>query len=75
MTLIEELVAETPNTVLADWHARTEVESGLHVKDGVHLTQKGVREYSDVLKQATVALTEAQDQLAEPTNPAEQPES
>ena len=73
--LIEELVAETPNTVLADWHARTEVESGLHVKDGVHLTQKGVREYSDVLKQATVALTEAQEQLAEPTNPVEQPES
>jgi hypothetical protein len=73
--LIEELVAETPNTVLADWHARSEVESGLHVKDGVHLTQKGVREYSDVIKQATVALTEAQDQLAEPTDPLAQPES
>lgn len=67
--LIRELVAETPNTVLADWHGYAETTSGLHVKDGIHLTTKGVDRYAQVLDDAVDALTEAQEQqpVASPT--------
>ncbi len=71
--LIRELVAETPNTVLADWHGYAEANSGLHVKDGIHLTTKGVNRYSQVLEGAVEALTEAQDQQPAPV-PTGEPE-
>jgi peptidoglycan/LPS O-acetylase OafA/YrhL len=63
--LLAEMVAKTPNSVLADWHSRAQAIPGLHVQDGIHLTQRGVREYSDVIQQALDSLTAAQSQ-AEP---------
>ncbi len=50
--LIAELVAQTPNAVLADWHARAQLEGDVHVKDGIHLTETGVNAYADTINQA-----------------------
>ncbi|MCB1991988.1 MAG: hypothetical protein KDG49_11065, partial [Geminicoccaceae bacterium] len=51
-TLIAELVAQTPNAVLADWHARADQSGDVHVKDGIHLTESGIAAYSDVINEA-----------------------
>ncbi len=69
--LIEEMVLQTPDTVLADWHGRAATLSGLHVKDGIHLTERGVREYTDVIDEALGALTAAQAQAAPTDTTAE----
>ena len=69
--LIRELVAETPNTVLADWHGYAQNTSGMHVKDGIHLSTKGVNKYAAVLEDAVVTLTEAQDEQPLPSPPAD----
>ena len=58
--LIAELVAQTPNAVLADWHARAQLEGDVHVKDGIHLTEAGVAAYSDTINQALVQIQTAQ---------------
>lgn len=62
--LLAEMVADKPNAVLADWHARADSVSGLHVKDGIHLTQQGVKEYANVIDEALAAITAAQEQAA-----------
>jgi peptidoglycan/LPS O-acetylase OafA/YrhL len=72
--LIAELVQQTPNAVLADWHARADSMTGLHVKDGVHLTQRGVEEYTAVIEEAVdeLALSQASASQGEaPAAPAE----
>lgn len=74
--LIAELVAETPNAVLADWHARADLEGDVHVKDGIHLTESGVAAYSDTINQALLQLTTAQQAAAPPAGepvPAPEP--
>lgn len=53
--LIAEMVAQTPNAVLADWHARAQLEGDVHVKDGIHLTEAGIAAYGEVI---TGALNE-----------------
>lgn len=69
--LIAELVAQTPNAVLADWHARAQLEGDVHVKDGIHLTEAGVAAYSDTINQALVQIQAAQGvaPAAAPTAP------
>lgn len=67
--LIAELVAETPNAVMADWHARADLEGDVHVKDGIHLTESGIAAYSDTINQALLQITAAQE-AAPPATPA-----
>lgn len=67
--LLAEMVADAPNAVLADWHARADSISGLHVKDGIHLTQQGVNEYAEVIDEALTAITTAQEQAAASAQP------
>ena len=50
--LIAELVAQTPNAVLADWHSRAAMSGDVHVKDGIHLTESGIAAYSEVISGA-----------------------
>ena len=64
--LIEEAVRTHPNTILADWHTVGSEGSGLKVSDGVHLTTKGIKDYSKTIKDAIVSITEAQEALAPP---------
>lgn len=68
--LIAELVAETPNAVLADWHSRADLEGDVHVKDGIHLTESGIAAYSDTINQALTQLTAAQEAAAAAAVPA-----
>ncbi|MFN8126646.1 MAG: acyltransferase family protein [Candidatus Nanopelagicales bacterium] len=58
--LIAEMVAQTPNAVLADWHSRAQAEGDVHVSDGIHLTEQGVAAYSETINQALTTLTDAQ---------------
>lgn len=73
--LIAELVAQTPNAVLADWHTRAQTEGDVHVNDGIHLTEQGVAAYTDTIDQALTSLTNAQSTApaAPTTEPAPVP--
>lgn len=62
--LIGELVASTPNAVLADWHTTANTVGDVHVGDGVHLSESGIRAYAQTIQQALDALTAAQDAAA-----------
>lgn len=58
--LIAEMVAQTPNAVLADWHTRAQLEGDVHVRDGIHLTEAGVAAYTDTINQALLQIQAAQ---------------
>jgi hypothetical protein len=45
-------VRDYPNAVLADWNAAAEGNPDYFVSDGIHLTPKGARAYSRLIKQA-----------------------
>lgn len=45
-------VRDYPNAVLADWNAAAEGNDDYFVSDGIHLTPKGARAYSRLIKQA-----------------------
>jgi peptidoglycan/LPS O-acetylase OafA/YrhL len=46
---VVRVVAEHPNTVLADWNTASASEPGLLIGDGVHLTARGQQAYRDLL--------------------------
>ena len=70
--LIAALTRETPNAVLADWHAVVSEEDDLMVKDGVHLTTKGVKSYAQTIKSAIKAIELAQESAVSPVNADDQ---
>lgn len=73
--LIADLVKKTPNAVLADWHAVASQESDLMVKDGVHLTSKGIQVYAQTIRSAIKAIKAAQESADSAANPDAQPEA
>lgn len=66
--LIADLVETTPNAVLADWHGVATADSDLMVKDGVHLTTRGVESYAQTIKSAMKAIKIAQDSAGSTAN-------
>ena len=47
--LIQRVAPEYPNVVVADWAAESADHRDYMVKDGVHLTTKGARAYTDLI--------------------------
>jgi len=50
--VIASVVPDYPNAVLADWYAASQDHPEYFASDGVHLTTKGARAYSKLIKQA-----------------------
>jgi len=50
--VIDDVVPDYPNAVIADWHAVAEGHPEYFVSDGVHLTEKGARAYAKLIKKA-----------------------
>jgi peptidoglycan/LPS O-acetylase OafA/YrhL len=68
--LLAEAVARTPNAILADWHEYAADTPGLLVRDGIHLTEQGVAQYSGVIDAAVAQITAAQAAAAAAAPPA-----
>ena len=64
--LIAELVEQTPNAVLADWHSVVGDDRSLTVNDGVHLSTTGIQKYGETIKAAITAIESAQEDLNQP---------
>jgi hypothetical protein len=50
--VIETVVPDYPNAVLADWYAASKDHPEYFVSDGIHLTAKGARAYANLIKKA-----------------------
>ncbi|MDI1289041.1 MAG: acetyltransferase, partial [bacterium] len=50
--VIDTVVPDYPNAVIADWHAAAEGHPEYFVSDGVHLTPKGAKAYAKLIKKA-----------------------
>ncbi len=50
--VIDDVVKDYPNAVIADWHAAADGHPEYFVSDGVHLTAKGARAYAKLIKKA-----------------------
>ena len=51
--VIERVVADYPNAVLADWYSASKGRSDFFVSDGIHLTPAGARAYAELIRAAT----------------------
>jgi hypothetical protein len=50
--VIDTVVPDYPNAVLADWYAASKDHPDYFVSDGIHLTAKGARAYANLIKKA-----------------------
>ena len=50
--VIDKVVPDYPNAVLADWYAASKDNPEYFVSDGIHLTPKGARAYAKLIKSA-----------------------
>jgi peptidoglycan/LPS O-acetylase OafA/YrhL len=50
--VIDTVVPDYPNAVLADWYAASKDHPEYFVSDGIHLTAKGARAYANLIKKA-----------------------
>ena len=50
--VMADVVPEYPNAVLADWRAASLDKPEYFASDGIHLTEKGVKAYANLIKQA-----------------------
>lgn len=50
--VIDKVVPDYPNAVLADWYAVSKDNPEYFVSDGIHLTPKGARAYAKLIKSA-----------------------
>ena len=51
--VIDRVVADYSNAVIADWYAASKDQRDYFVSDGIHLTSSGARAYAQVIKEAT----------------------
>ena len=49
--VIEDVVPDYPNAVLADWHAASIDHPEYFASDGIHLTPSGARAYASLIKE------------------------
>ena len=49
--VIEDVVPDYPNAVLADWRAASSDQPEYFASDGIHLTQSGARAYASLIKE------------------------
>lgn len=50
--IVDDVITDYPNVVLADWHQAAQGNRDYFVSDGIHLTAKGARAYADVIGKA-----------------------
>ena len=50
--IIDEVVADYPNMIVADWNDVADGEREYFVSDGVHLTREGARAFAELIKQS-----------------------
>jgi lysophospholipase L1-like esterase len=50
--VIDTVVPDYPNAVLADWYAAAKDNPEYFVSDGIHLTAKGAKAYAQLIKKA-----------------------
>ena len=50
--VIDKVVPDYPNAVIADWYAASKDNPEYFVSDGIHLTAKGARAYAKLIKSA-----------------------
>ena len=50
--VIDAVVPDYPNAVLADWYAASQDHPEYFVSDGIHLTAKGAKAYAQLIKKA-----------------------
>jgi peptidoglycan/LPS O-acetylase OafA/YrhL len=51
--VIEKVVADYPNAVLADWYSASKGKREYFVSDGIHLSRSGANAYAELIRQAT----------------------
>ena len=51
--VIERVVADYPNAVLADWYSASRGRREYFASDGIHLSPAGARAYAEVIRKAT----------------------
>jgi len=50
--VIDKVVPDYPNAVLADWYAASKDHPDYFVSDGIHLTSKGAKAYANLIRKA-----------------------
>ena len=50
--VIDKVVPDYPNAVIADWYAASKDHPEYFVSDGIHLTAKGAKAYAQLIKKA-----------------------
>ena len=50
--VVDDVIIDYPNVVLADWHEAAKGNRDYFVSDGIHLTATGARAYADVIGKA-----------------------
>ncbi|MFM7145229.1 MAG: hypothetical protein ACKOW5_02725, partial [Actinomycetales bacterium] len=50
--VVNEVIKDYPNVVLADWKSASQDHPEYFVSDGIHLTGKGAKAYAQLIKQA-----------------------
>lgn len=50
--IIDQVTADYPNVVVADWNTVADGQRDYFVSDGVHLTREGARAFADLIKQS-----------------------
>ena len=51
-SIIDDVITDYPNVVLADWRKEADGRSEFFVSDGIHLTGQGARAFADLIKQS-----------------------
>lgn len=69
-SLVDAVIEDYPNVVLADWHAAAQGNRDYFVSDGIHLTAKGARAYADVIRRAAGLITDPTSAPSAPPTPA-----
>ena len=49
--IIDDVIPDYPNVVLADWREEADGRSEFFVSDGIHLTGQGARAFAELIKQ------------------------